>query len=323
MRRAWAICDRDDVEADEVQAIDAIRRAGLAEHGVLGAGVEGVVVDLGDGTVAKVWSSRTRADLELLREFYEGIEAGRSATATVALPYIVNLMDVDGRLITVERRLSGDPVWRADGSSPELTTGDIDAMTEALASLAAIPATPVLRSLPMLADEPPLHPSAPFEREIADLVTRRVAQFETALVAAHPDVPNTAAGTVAALQALSPATPTLVHGDLIAANVLRSAAHATAVLDFGFLSTAGDPAFDSAITASIYDMWGPRARDVERELDDALMAAFGHDHHRVLTYRAAYALITACCFGTVVSEGHFSWCINMLNRADVQEAVQS
>jgi hypothetical protein len=40
--------------------------------------------------------------------------------------------------------------------SPELTTADIDAMTEALASLAAIPAAPALRSLPMLADEPPL-----------------------------------------------------------------------------------------------------------------------------------------------------------------------
>lgn len=310
------------MRGDEAQAIEVIRRAGLAENGVLGAGVEGVVVDLGDGTVAKVWSSRTRADLERLRAFYEGIEAARPAIATVAMPYIVTLMDVDGSLITVERRLSGDPVWRPDGSSPELTTGDIDAMTEALAGLAAIPATPALRALPMLADEPPLHPSDPFEREIACLVTRRVARFENALAAAHIDLQKTASGTVAALQALSPAAPTLVHGDLIAANVLRSGAHATAVLDFGFLSTAGDPAFDTAITASIYDMWGPRSRDVERELDNALAAAFGHDRHRVLIYRAAYALITACCFGTDLSEGHFSWCINMLERTDVQDAVR-
>ena len=305
-----------------MQAIEVIRRAGLTEHEVLGSGVEGVVVDLGDGTVAKVWSSRTRAGLELLRTFYEGIEAARPAGATVAVPCIVNLIEVDGSLVTVERRLSGDPVWQADGSSPELATDDIDAMIEALASLAAIPATPVLRSLPMLADEPPLHPSAPFEREIADLVARRVAEFDKVLAAAHPDLHNTASGTLAALRDLSPAAPTLVHGDLIAANVLRSAAHATAVLDFGFLSTAGDPAFDTAITASIYDMWGPRARDVERELDDAFRAAFGHDPHRVLIYRAAYALITACCFGTDLSEGHFSWCINMLNRSDVQEAVR-
>lgn len=306
-----------------MQAIEVIRRAGLAENGVLGAGMEGVVVDLGDGTVAKVWSSRTRADLGLLRTFYDGIEASRSASATVALPYIVNLMEVDGHLITVERRLTGDPVWQPDGSSPELTTSDIDAMTEALATLAAIPASPALRALPMLADEPPFHPSAPFEQDLADLVTRRVTRFEDALAAAHPDLNGTASGTVAALRGLTPAAPTLVHGDLIAGNVLRAGGHATAVLDFGFLSTAGDPAFDTAITASIYDMWGPGARDVERKLDNAWMAAFGHDRHRVLVYRAAYSLITACCFGTDLSEGHFSWCIDMLNRTDVQDAVRN
>src|SRR4051794_21031681 len=121
MRKPGLFCDPDDVRADEVQAIEVIRRAGLTEHGVLGAGVEGVVVDLGHETVAKVWSSRTRADLELLRTFYDGIEAGRAASEPVALPYILDLMEVEGHLITLERRLSGDPVWRADGSSPELS----------------------------------------------------------------------------------------------------------------------------------------------------------------------------------------------------------
>lgn len=316
------ICEGAEVRGDEVQALEVIRRAGLRENGVLGAGVEGVVVDLGAGTVAKVWSSRTREDLELLRTFYDGIEAARPAPRTVALPYIEDLLDVDGTLITVERRLSGEPVWRPDGSSPDLSTGDIDAMIEALATLAAIPGTSALRALPMLPDEPPLHPSAPFERELDDLVTRRVARFGAELAVAHPDLHGIAFGTSVALQALVPAAPTLVHGDLIAANVLVSETHPTAVLDFGFLSTAGDPAFDTAITASIYDMWGPQARDVEAQLDGALTAAFGYDRHRLLIYRAAYALITACCFGTDLSDGHFSWCIAMLNRDDVQDAVR-
>lgn len=311
------------MRGDERRALEVIRRAGLRQNGVLGAGVEGVVVDLGAGTVAKVWSTRTREDLELLRTFYDGIEAARPAPCTVALPHIEDLLDVDGTLITVERQLSGEPVWRPDGSSPDLSTGDIDAMIEALATLAAIPGTSALRALPVLPDEPPLHPSAPFEQELADLLTRRVARFEGALAVAHPDLHGIASGTILALHALVPAAPTLVHGDLIAGNVLASGAHATTVLDFGFLSTAGDPAFDTAITASIYDMWGPHARDVEGQLDDVLMAAFGHDRHRLMIYPAAYALVTACCFGTDLSDGHFSWCIDMLTRADVRDAVRS
>jgi aminoglycoside phosphotransferase (APT) family kinase protein len=122
-----------------------------------------------------------------------------------------------------------------------------------------------------------------------------------------PDVDTILTDTVAALHSLRPAAPRLVHGDLIAANVLGSGAHATAVLDFGFLSTAGDPAFDAAIAASCFDMWGSRARDGERELEQAFVSAFEQDRHRYSIYRAAYALTTACCFGTDLSEGHFAW----------------
>jgi hypothetical protein len=129
--------------------------------------------------------------------------------------------------------------------------------------------------------------------------------------------------TVAALHALQAATPTLVHGDLIAANVLASRNHATAVLDFGFLSTAGDPAFDAAIAASCFDMYGPHATEVEQELDRAFTSAFRHDPERLATFRAAYALSTACCFGNDLSDGHFAWCVTMLGRPDVREAVRA
>ncbi|TIC80069.1 phosphotransferase [Nocardioides sp. GY 10127] len=307
---------------DEQAAISVLRAAGLTSVGVLGRGVEGVVLDLGDGTAAKVWSSRSRTDLDLLRTFYEGIEAGRPAGSSVMLPLIVDVLEVDGHLVSIERRLAGEPGWQADGSSPDLSIADIDVMTEALAALAAIPARASLLALPMLPGEPAFGPGGPFETQLAELVARRVTRFESALAGAHPRVADTAASTIAALGLLEPAPPTLVHGDLIAANVLRTGGRATAVLDFGFLSTAGDPAFDAAIAASVYDMWGPRARDVERTLDDTWCAAFGHARDRLLVYRAAYALVTACCFGEEASDGHFGWCIAMLDRPDVQDAIR-
>jgi aminoglycoside phosphotransferase (APT) family kinase protein len=300
-----------------------LQRAGLTHHGVLGSGVEGTVADLGDGTVAKVWAGRGLTDLDLLRGFYDAVNAARPTNLAVAMPHILELTEVDGTVITIERRLTGDPVWRADGTSPTLTVSHIDSMTEALAALAAVPGEPTLRALPMLPNEPRLAPNAPFETELATLVTRRAARYVTALRAAHPDVDAIVTATDAALRGLPPAGTSLVHGDLIAANVLASGGHATAVLDFGFLSTAGDPAFDAAIAASCFDMWGPNAPGVEGELDRAFLSAFGHDHHRYSVYRAAYALTTACCFGTDLSDGHFAWCMAMLNRADVRDALPS
>jgi len=59
-------------------------------------------------------------------------------------------------------------------------------------------------------------------------------------------------------------------------------------IDFGFPSTVGDPVFDAAVTASIFDMYGPLARDAERDLDKAITESFGYSADRMALYRAAY-----------------------------------
>uniref|UniRef100_UPI00286CD828 phosphotransferase n=1 Tax=Nocardioides sp. TaxID=35761 RepID=UPI00286CD828 len=275
----------------------------------------------GDGTVAKVWSGRGMADLVVLREFYDAVRRRRPATSVVEMPHMLDLREVDGIPVTIEQRLSGEAVWRADGTSPRLTSRHIDSMIEALAALAAIPGGSAFRTLPLLPGEPSFEPDAPFETELAALVVRRAERFAGPLRAAVPDVDDLVARTVEALHGMDLATPTLVHGDLIAANVMTRGARASAVLDFGFMTTAGDPQFDVAITASIFDMYGPRSREVERELDRAFGSAFSGDHRRCSIYRAAYALTTACCFGADVSDGHFAWCVRMMARPDVREAL--
>ncbi len=310
------------MRVDGSAALDVLRRAGLCHQRVLGSGMEGTVFDLGDGTVAKVWSGRDMPELLATQAFYEAVSRRQPSSATVAMPRILDVRDVDGTPVTVEQHLDGGPVWRADGTSPRLSASHIDPMIEALAALAEIPGDPALRTLRMLPDEPPLDPDAPFETALAALVVRRTERFAASLRMALADVDDVAALTVDALLGLDPVAPSLVHGDLIAANVLARDAHAAAIIDFGFMTTAGDPLFDVAITASIFDMYGPRACEVEHELDRAFMSAFTGDHRRLPIYRAAYALTTACCFGSEISEGHFAWCIRMLSRPDVRAGLR-
>jgi aminoglycoside phosphotransferase (APT) family kinase protein len=127
---------------------------------------------------------------------------------------------------------------------------------------------------------------------------------------------------VARLRALPPSDQVAVlHGDLIPANVLVQQGHVTGVLDFGFLTTVGDPHFDAAITASIFDMYGPNARFSEDLLDQHFLSRFGHDPHRYALYRAAYAIVTHAYFGSDGTDGHFRWCAQMLRRSDVRDSV--
>jgi aminoglycoside phosphotransferase (APT) family kinase protein len=113
-----------------------------------------------------------------------------------------------------------------------------------------------------------------------------------------------------------------VHGDLIAANVLVDDAHRpSAVLDFGFLTAVGDPAFDVAVTSSVHDMYGPHARTTEERLEAVFADRFDHDPARLDVHRAAYALVTATSFGAGGEDGHFAWCVAVLRRPRVRRAL--
>ncbi|WP_240500923.1 phosphotransferase [Streptomyces albus] len=113
-----------------------------------------------------------------------------------------------------------------------------------------------------------------------------------------------------------PDTPvTAVHGDLVPPNIhVDSAGRPVAVLDFGFFTTAGDPAFEAAVTAAVWDMYGPHAEHHTAELTGLFAAVLGHDAEVMALYRTAYALCTYDLFGTDGTDGHFRWCAALLNR---------
>lgn len=298
----------------------ALLAAGHQPRGELGRGMEGVVLDLGGGLVAKAWHSRPRAQLERLRDFYDALDAARPAVTT---PRILEVLDAADQRVTVEERLEGRPLRAGMGDiAHHVTDEQVAALLEVLAALAAVPPDPALATLPALEDEPPLAVDVPFGPALADLVVRRARRSRASLLPRVPDLDDLVAAVVARLRDLPPGPTGLVHGDLIPANVLvGDDGAAPAVLDFGFLTVVGDPAFDAAVAASIHDMYGPRARVNEALLDDAVVARFGHDRSTLALYRAAYALVTATCFSASGSDGHAAWCVAVLGRPEVRAAL--
>lgn len=75
------------------------------------------------------------------------------------------------------------------------------------------------------------------------------------------------------------------------------------------------------MTASIFDMYGPLARDTERGLDEAIIERFGYSAARMTLYRAAYSMITSNAYDPLGQDGHFRWCVNILLREDVRELL--
>ncbi|HEY9290902.1 MAG TPA: aminoglycoside phosphotransferase family protein [Microlunatus sp.] len=308
-----------DQQAVDQRAVDLLCRHGYEPGDVLGSGMEGTVVDLSSELVAKIWHGRTEDDLAA------GVTFG-TALGAAALPFgtpqVTDLLADGGCVITIEQKVRGVPLRHDRISAPPIVTPDeVRILGDALSGLADATLSPGLAALPILPGEQPFGWPGSFSSSLAQLTDQRYKALPELLQREVDGIDTMVSCLVDRLQALGDDQTGLVHGDLIPANVMVEDGHVSGVLDFGFMTAVGDPQFDAAVTASLFDMYGPNAKASEDVLTEAFLARFGHDRQRYGLYRAAFAIITNAYFGSDGADGHFWWCAQMLRRPDVRAAV--
>ena len=287
----------------------------------LAAGVEGAIYDLGDDLVAKVWRDRRPAELARMQGFYTDVAAAGLPFRT---PEILSVEQVEGTPVTYERKLPGAPLQQWLGQDDDgLNPAAARCVTDVLRALAAVPATPAMRQLAVLDEERPLWDGADtFQAAMLGLLSRRVARFGPVISTHLPDFDRRYARLQTRLGTLPSSVDTVIHGDLFGGNILvDEQGRPLAVLDFGFLTTAGDPRMDAAITASIMNMYGPHAPAITSALTAQLARDLDYAPDVLLTFQAAYAVATSNAFTSDGSDGHFAWCIDQLRRPDITDLL--
>jgi aminoglycoside phosphotransferase (APT) family kinase protein len=287
----------------------------------LAAGAEGAIYDLGNGLVAKVWRARGVLELERMQSFYADVAAAGLPFAT---PEILDVRRVSGSAVTYERKLMGEPLQaRLRRDDEEVSPAAARCVADILRALAAVPATSSMRQLAVLDEDKPLWSGAPdFRTALSGLLERRAARFGQVIRAHLPDFDVRLSALRESLATISPRPDAVLHGDLFGENILVDAdLRPLAVLDFGFLTTAGDPQLDAAITASVMNMYGPHALSITRQLTTRFARDLGYPAEVLLIYQACYAVATSNAFTADGSDGHFAWCIAQLRRPDITSAL--
>ena len=246
----------------------------------------------------KLWDFRDRTDIDRLRVFYDAVAASGFA---LAVPRILEVAEVDGRMITVQARLHG-----------RRRSPDADAVVDVLAALADVAGAP-------------RHGGAAGARRRATLRPRRAVRagpWPTSSSAAPPCWPATSARTPSRRSPttcahLRAAAPALVHGDLGPGQPAgrRRPAHrrcstsATSPPSATRRSTRPSP--PPCPTCS-----GPAIRRRRRRGSTRLTRArFGYDAAAGWrSYRAAYGLVTASCLVAASARPHFRWCLELALR---------
>lgn len=303
---------------------------GHAYCGFLGQGMEGTVYDLGGGseagTIGKLWFRRRPEELELLEQFYTELAASPSP---IMFPRILEIGELDGQAVSIERKLTGTTLRERLRSGTATVEQGWECVLEVLAVLREIPGGSAAKALPVLDEPQALWPhgggtwsQGTWSQALHALIERRAELFGAQLRAAVTDFDSKLAWILAAVRRLPEPPLRAVHGDLVPANLLvDEACRPRALLDWGFLSTAGDPAFEAALAAGLFDMYGEKARRSEAELLARIQDAAGYPLELLHLYRAVYAVVTSCVYDPEGRDGHFAWCVASLERDDIVAAL--
>lgn len=282
---------------------------------LLGEGMEGAVYALDASVVAKVWFTKPAPSIQLMKSFYDALS---SKTLSFVVPQIVEVREVDGHVVSTERRMDGETLEKAllAGRFPREQAQRT--FVDLLSELAHSGSCPEARELDVVGDRP-----LP-DFDLAGLAARQAQRFEKVLAAAVEDFTGLSAALVARIPEVDSGRRNVIHGDLVPANLLVSEGPTVeAVLDWGFFSTEGDPVFEAAVAGAIFDMYGDDALDTEMAMYDLISEALGYSRTDLLVYRAAYSLITANAYDPAGHDGHFAWCVAALNRPDVIAAIRA
>jgi hypothetical protein len=302
--------------------LDYFRAAGHPSVRPIGGGVEGATYQLRPGMVAKVWAKRGIADLETYARFYSDLRSNQLPFDT---PLITDIYLVDGLVVTEEIELHGQPLQDEFDDDEVISERTAERFVDILAAFRQIPWFSSAVDLPVLGEHRPLMAGEEsWQLALTALISRKFQKYQHLLTGDIDGVEGLIQNLIDTVRRFDVAPVGIVHGDLFGRNVLvDDQRRVSAVLDFGFVTCAGDPDLDAAIVALIADQYASKARQSEQIMDDLLIERLDLDRHKLLAYKAVYALITCGYFSEDGSDGHYPWCLQILNRREIREALSS
>ena len=258
----------------------------------LAIGMQGAVYRLGGEKVAKIWFHAGETELRTLADLYAELDN----VLPYRTPRLLDLHRPGPYWVTIEDELPGVPLHTVAPSYGAPGWERVrDCVVDVVEALAQVDAPAVLRRTTVLDDDHPFRPEGTSWIEaLLALVRRRAERFGDQLSPVIDDFEAKLETLLQLLSELKEPETRLVHGDVTAGNILVDEdLRPVTLLDFGLLTMPGDPVFEAAATATVIDLWSPRAREVEAAFDAAFISRLGYDPEQLLLYRCAYSLIIA------------------------------
>jgi len=240
-RRRAGVCDADAVATGGDAGLAAVLDAfDVGAGDLLGRGGEARVYALDAARVLRVAHPGGRADELVARAAL--LERLRRGNPPFALPTVLEVGELSGRVFAVERRLPGKPLTEV--------LAIVDAAARPALVEAYLEAASALGDLP-LGGPPSYGELLPFDAIESDTWAGYLERRAAANLAGSSAELRRVDAAAVARTLPEAAAPAFVHLDAFAGNMLTDGAAVTAVLDIGTCAVAGDRRFN-VLAAACY-----------------------------------------------------------------------
>lgn len=293
---------------------ELLLRYGLSQQTLLGRGME-AEAHAYDGQVLKLYTNDiTLEKLEILREFYAGLETSR---LSYQLPQIRKVWIEEDTVLSLEQRLHGTPLQsKLAGLSEDELEAVFERYVDAILELQKI-SPPAFERYKLFDDEGlSACSSGDFNAFLLRFLEHRLGACQRFLERDVEDFEGKLERLRAMLGQPYRGEIALVHGDFFPANLLADEHNCiTALLDFGWMTMWGDPLYDLATGWVFFDMYDELNRGVTDRLGRIIEARVGLETlGKLHLYILLCSVFTANAYAYEGGDGHYRWCVGNLNN---------
>lgn len=286
----------------------------------LGKGMQSLVFELNEREVLKVYGREIGIEnIKRLKNFYESLDTKKVSFLT---PLLTDVVEKGAKILATEKKLDG--ICPNGDYLKKLNTADLRrflySYIETLFSVQKIETTylGIAEVLDLTGDffEPRLY------KDWNELITfnlkNKYQQTKTIFDKKVDNAARLVEMLVGKFSSYKISKSRLIHGDFFPANLMvDDSLKIASVLDFGILTTIGDPIFDIALGATFSDMYDQIKHFKVKEFVWGLVKdkVTEEEYIRAQVYVLIYSFISANMYKkNDPTDGHFNWCINNLNN---------
>ncbi|GGH73581.1 thiamine kinase-like enzyme [Pullulanibacillus pueri] len=289
---------------------------------LIGSGMECEVYLYDHEKVLKVYNEMSDYRKQtVLKAFYSKID---SSDLSYELPYIYDIYNENGMVITIEKRMRGSNMQRLFS---DMTVNEQTKMMEtylnANLELKSAKVESDIEGFVLFNENQTSEAPDNWYFALKEMVIRKKGELDCYFKRDVQHYNEKVNRLVAFLSSGYEGEYSLIHGDFYPGNLLANKhGKVTGLIDFGIMTMYGDHLFDIAIGWVCLDMYNElKANLYERYLNIIIATLSESVRKRLYIYVLIYSFLTANLYSPKCEDGHYQWCVKNLNNKGYWEAL--